>query len=306
MSKVLKLNNGLTNLSVAHRNDQAQYVGSKIFPFVEVESASGKYFKFDTDNEAMRMTEDKLANSAEASEVDWSNSEDNYICQDRALRSPVAHNDEDQADFNQKEETTIILTDKFLLAHENRVKAKLDGIDASRKDTPSKKWTDSTATVAQDLETARGMVTKGANTVIIPKIVMQKIKFHPNLLESIKYTNKGVVTQEMLAALLGVDYVYVPDVEVNTAVKGKSPSLTQLWGKNVYFAYVAPRPGQRTESAGYTFSRKFSGGVNGFRVREWEEEKRGLGGSTMIQIEASTDEKIVSERCLFVLTNVIS
>ena len=230
--KKLQINPELTGFSVAYKPSQG-FVGKTIFPPVPVDKESGEYFKFDTECESARLTDDILGLTAEAKTVEWANSTDKYLTQDRGLQHLVPNKSENQATFPLKRQGTLIVLDKMALAHENRVKNKIVAAvtASSRTGNASKKWTDSTANIPKDIETVKGRLGRKANTLVIPVLVFNAMKFHPSLTDLIKYTGKPIVTADLLASLFDIEKVLIADVEINSETKNKSKTSTleQLW-----------------------------------------------------------------------------
>jgi hypothetical protein len=82
---------------------------------------------------------------------------------------------------------------------------------------------------------------------------MSQLEDHPDFIERIKYSQRGVLTTEIIASILGIQNVVVPGVGYNTANPGQAVSLSYLWGKDVVLAYVPSRPGLRIPAYGYEF-----------------------------------------------------
>ena len=82
----------------------------------------------------------------------------------------------------------------------------------------------------------------------------QQLKNHHDILDRIRYTEKGIVTPDLLAALFDVDQVVVAWAVKNSAAKGATEANSFILGKGALLAYRAPRAGLKTASAGYTFA----------------------------------------------------
>jgi hypothetical protein len=91
---------------------------------------------------------------------------------------------------------------------------------------------------------------------MLGKQVWDKLKHHPAFLERVKYSQKGVISADLLASLVGVDRVIIAAAGKNTAVEGQSDSMSYIWGKNAVLAYVNPRLGKKTITLGLTYQWK--------------------------------------------------
>jgi hypothetical protein len=129
-----------------------------------------------------------------------------------------------------------------------------------------------------DVKTARLKVHSGLflhiNTAIIPYEVMSQLEDHPDFIERIKYSERGIVTPELIAALFQLDRIIVPGVGLNTARMGQTEALGYLWGKDVVLAYVPPRAGPKVPAFMYEFTWRYPGGQRQV-VERWREQHRG-------------------------------
>jgi hypothetical protein len=64
------------------------------------------------------------------------------------------------------------------------------------------------------------------NTLVLSPRVFYALKNHEDILDRIKYTQKGIVTTDLLATLFEVDNVYVAWAVVNTAAQGEEDNMT--------------------------------------------------------------------------------
>jgi hypothetical protein len=93
---------------------------------------------------------------------------------------------------------------------------------------------------------------------------------HEDLLDRIKYTQKGVVTTDLLAQALELDRVLVCNAVQNTAKEGAAFAGSMIAGTNdALIAYVAPNPSIMEPSAAYTFAwTGYTGaGAAGLRIK---------------------------------------
>jgi hypothetical protein len=111
------------------------------------------------------------------------------------------------------------------------------------------------------------------NVAIIPYQVMTQLEDHPDFIERIKYSERGVLTVDIIASILGLGQVIVPGVGYNSANPGQPATLGYLWGKDVLLAYVPPRPGLRIPAYAYEFNWGYNGSAPQV-VERWREERR--------------------------------
>lgn len=300
----------LTNVSVAYRNNE--YIADHVAPPVPVRKQSDKYFVYDTEREAMRATADRRSPGAEATEVNFAVSTDSYYCEDHALESAIPDEERENADpaIQPDIDRTEFLTDKINLNREIALETLLRtgaGIAEDALD-PAEQWDNPANDPLPRFQTARleifEQVQKRANTVILPYNVFDIVRNHPKVVERIKYSSAGVLSEDLLAQLLDVDKVLVARSFKNTAAKGQAANVTPVWGRNVYMLYVPPRPALKQVSLAYTFSWTGSpGSVAGTLVERWREARR---KADMIRVQKYYDTKLVAPGAGYRITNVIA
>jgi len=254
----------LTNISIMYRN--AAYVGTQIMPIVPVKKKSDIYYIYDSKADRFRIPKTLRAPKTDSRTVDWKVTEDGYVCDEHALNSLIDDIEKDNADkpLNLEVDTVEFLTDIVTLGLEMRIK---DMIEASlTANAPTNGvWSDYTTETIDpiaDIEIGKAaihaVIFREPNLLLLGKAVYDKLKHHPKILELIKYSQKGVLTTDLMASLFGIEKVIVGEAGYNTAKEGKTAVLSYLWGKNAILAYVEPRPGIKKFSLGYTFqSQKF-------------------------------------------------
>jgi len=251
----------LTNISIQYRN--AAYVGTQIMPVVPVKKKSDIYYIYDSKADRFRIPLTLRAPKAESRTVDWKVTTDGYVCDEHALNDLIDDIERDNADkpLNLEVDTVEFLTDIVTLGLEMRIKTMLEA--SLTANAPSVEWgTYETSDPIADIETGKNaihaVIFREPNVLLLGKAVYDKLKHHPKILELIKYSQKGVLTSELMASLFGVEKVIVGNAGYNTAKEGKTAVLSYLWGKNAILAYVEPKPGIKKFSLGYTFqSKKF-------------------------------------------------
>jgi hypothetical protein len=149
------------------------------------------------------------------------------------------------------------------------------------------------------------LTAKKPNTLILGAEVWDQLQDHPDYLDRIKWTQKGVVSEDLISSLIGVKKTYIAWSIKNTAQEGETASYEFNLGKNALLMYVAPSPGLNTVSAGYTFnwSGLFGTGKNGIRIKrfrmEWIESDR-------VEAEEAIDQKVVASELGYFYSAAVS
>jgi hypothetical protein len=102
---------------------------------------------------------------------------------------------------------------------------------------------------------------------------MSVLEDHPDFIERIKYSERGILTPEIIGAILGMQSIVVPGTGVAAGNPGQTLTVGYLWGDDVVMAYVPSNPGQKIPAYGYEFTWGFGGG-NKQVVDRWREDRR--------------------------------
>jgi hypothetical protein len=303
------IDTALTHVSVAYRN--TDYIADEIAPPVAVRKQSDKYFVYDPEREFLRATPDARSPGAEANEVDFSLSTDNYFCEDHALEAAIPDEERDNADppLQPDIDRTELLTDKIALNREIAIAELLStsaGINSMTID-PAQWWTlpdsDPLAHIAEARRAVFGSAQRRPNTAILPFAVFDALRNHPKVVERIKYTTAGVVSAELLAQVIDVDRVLVPRSFKNVAQRGRNPLCVPVWGNSAWLLHVAPRPALKQVTAAITFVWAAVGGsLQGWLVERWREDRR---KADMIRVQRYYDHKLVAPAAVYRIGGVI-
>lgn len=256
----------LTTISIGYRNPD--YIADQIFPIVEVVKQSDKLTVYDQSywfrNEA-RVRAPGTTSVRGGYRVDTSQT---YFCDRVSFGYEIADDLRDNADpvFNLELEAVEYVTDKIQLAREVAFATafftpgvwgvdKVGGTDFAR-------WSDYGASdpladLAEAQEQVEGAIGRTPTTLVLGRQVWTKLKWHPVLVDAVKYTRVGgPITEPVFRDLAEIDRVLIgkaiytisPEGTVEAAV-----TYQRVWGKRALLVYVAPRPSLMTPSAGYTF-----------------------------------------------------
>lgn len=281
------IDRALTQISVGFPNTQA-LAGAALFPSVSVMKQTDKYYIFG--REGWLPESDYRAPGSQANEVTGAAvSTDTYYAQEHSLQIAVTDEERANADppIAPDRDGTNIITSKIMLGRE-RVMQNLATTTGNYSTTGgnsvvtlsgTSQWNDyANSDPISDLRSGKIMINSkifaDPNVAVIPYQVMAKLEDHPDFLERIKYSERGIFSPELLASVLGFERVVVPGVGINTANLGQSPSLSYLWGKDVVLAYSPAAGGLKIPSYGYEFSWAGSGGGQAQYVDRWREDRR--------------------------------
>jgi hypothetical protein len=288
----------LTNLSVAYRNND--FIAELIAPQVPVRKQSDRYYIYDSDREAMRLTEDLRSPGSLAQEVDFTLSSDSYYCEDHALAGAVPDEERENADpvIQPDIDRTEYLTERILLNQEVAMELALrtaSGMGETAVDSGSN-WAATGSDPVADIQAARLAVfaasQRRANVMVVPYAVYETLRNNEAVVDRVKYSGGGIISTDIMAQLFDVDRVIVPKCFVNVSAKGQAAAVEPLWGTNVYLLHVAERPGLKQVTVANTFVwNGMPGSVNGTVVERWRDHGR---KADMIRVQKYYDIKIIA------------
>lgn len=307
----------LTNVSIAYMQDHAGYLAERLFPRVPVQKQSNVYFKYDK-GYWFRDEAKKRAPGTESAGGGYGVSTDNYFCEPYAFHTDVdpqirANTDQPlDADID----ATQYVTEKLLLKREKLVLASYfttgvwTGSTTGGDITPGTKWSAVNSTPVEDVTGqiwhVKGVTGKFPNRLCFGALAWSNgIQNHAEILDRIKYTQKGVVTPELFASLVAPPDT--PDFQVlvasaieNTAKEGAADSFSWMASsKDALLVYAEPNPGLRKPSGGYIFAWSGFLGQNAFGAATaripmpWLGISESAGVTERIEGQIALDAKLV-------------
>jgi len=293
----------LSNISVKYTNDS--YIADAVMPPIPVKKESDKYYRY-TKN--WRLPSAHRADGAEAKQIDWAIDTDTYQTEEYALKDLVTDRQRANADnpLSLDVDATENLTDMIMLLREKRV---ADVVFASGTYgtqtsalTGAQCWDDYAGSdPINDINTARVAIHaatgKLPNVIVLGYQVYLKLCQHPDILERIKYTQKGLVTADLIAQVFELPRVIVGMASYDSAQEGATSSVGYVWGKSAAILYVEPSPGLKKVSFGYQFKSR------GMQTSKWRKEEN---KADFIEVGEIVDEKVVCATAGYLFTTVIA
>lgn len=309
----------LTNISIGWESP-IELVADRIMPPVRVNTQGGRYYDFGLKAFHVPVAGSLRAPGTEANEITGiTTSQDKYFCDEHSLQTAVPDEEEivyrGTQDINPLRDGTELVTMQLALEREVAVRDIVlnssnypsDHVRTGHASTSDSSnfvyWDDfDDSDPIEDIRVVQRTIHKKllrpANTAIIPFEVMSKIEDHPAFLNRIAHTERGIITAELVASVLGIETIYVPGSAYNpTANPPQQPvedpgDLSYIWGNDIWIGWVPPRPGRRMPAFGYQF---FWTGLYGGReqqVDRWYEINR---KSTVIRVSRAYDHKITAK-----------
>jgi hypothetical protein len=293
----------LTSISIAYVN--AGFVADLVMPRVKVKKESNLFYKYG--REKFRIPETLRAVKTEYKRVDWTVTTDTYQCHEYGLEEPIDDRERDNADdpLDLDIDTTEYVSDLVMLDREKRVADLLTtAANFTNTDTLAgvEQWSDYTnSDPIDDVEVAKNAINAAIgldpNVMVMSREVYLKLKHHPQILERIKYSQKGIISVDLLKAIFEIENIWIAFSLYDTALEGQTPSLSRIWGKHVLLAYITPRPGIKKMSLGYSFNT---------RKRQTENYREEKIKSDVIRVSEVIDEKLVMETAGYLYRSVVA
>ena len=288
----------LTNISVAWENEAL--VAERLFPTVVVRKQADKYYTFGRES-WLPESGDFRAPGTEANEIPGLGvSTDTYYAQEHSLQIAVTDEERENVDnpMAPDRDGAELVTDKILLGRELAMKTLVTDTSqyatdmtvtlsgAAQWNTANYATSDPISDIRKGVRAMHAHIFREPNVLVIPYSVMSELEDHPDFIERIKYSERAILTPELIGAVLGFSNIIIPGTGIAT-----STSLTPsyLWGKDVLLAYVPPRAGLRTPAFAYEFVWGYGKGL-AMATDRWREEKR---KSDIIRTSRRYDLKLV-------------
>lgn len=260
----------LSNMSVGYMNTKSAYVADRVFPTIFTNKQSDKYAiynKYDwfSDQAELRAPLTETAGGGYAMETPGT-----FFCDEYGFHKDIADEDVDNADdvFELEQEAVEFSVDKIRMRREKRWSEKFftTGVWTTdltgQTDAPGanefRVWDDYTnSTPIADIADAKtvvlGLTGLLPNTLVVSHRVHQALENNEKILERYKYTQTGIITEELLAKVFGVDHYIIGSALIAASPEGTDTLSFMLNQYDALLVYAAPGPSKRRPSGGYTF-----------------------------------------------------
>lgn len=306
------VNRPLTNYSVAFAQTQEDFLATRIFPTVPSEMRGDDYFVYDRADWA-RLVAQKRAPGTKSAGGGYTLATDTFLTErwsvHKAVDDPTRANADDPLDPDR--DATAWVTEQMLRAMEREFESSFFTTGVwTRQITPGTLWDAGGSTPIDDVDAEKVRIAsitgRRPNTIATTPYVFNALKNHPDVLDRIKYTQRAVVTEELLAGLFGVERFLVGWGFETTSVKGAATDTFDfVLGKHLWLGYVNPSPGPRVPTAGATFVWSGLTGASrlGFRIKRFRVEEV---ESDLIEGDVWFDMKVVANDLGMLFASVVS
>lgn len=327
----LHVNAPLTNVSVAYIQNPNRFVANKIFAKVPVEKRSDVYWRY-SKSDWRRTDAKKRAPGTESAGSGWNFDTDQYYCDVYAIHKDIEDQVRANADSNFKldADATRFITQQLLMRRDldwvdtyfktGVWATEYDGVASAPTSGQFIQWDDytnsdplvNTTDWFIDFDLLTGFEI---NFMVLGANVWKRLKNHPAILDRIKFTQKGVVTRQLVASFfdLPTDRLFVATAsnsvgpQINDAAAQDAAATMEyiVPANSALLGYAPSSPSINEPAAGYTFTWKGYIGnnsegvaISNFRMQHLKSDR--------IEGEMAYDMKVVSQDCGVFLNNVVS
>lgn len=298
-------------MSVAFIQSSDDFYADKVFPTIPVTERSDDFYVYDR-GDWMRIVSEKRAPGTPSAGGGYTLATDSYRAERFSIHmdvdDPTRANADDPLDPDR--DATQWVTEQNMRTKEREFASKyfVTGV-WNQEITPATLWDAAGSTPIEDVDAQRIRIAQltgyRPNTMLITPPVFSALKNHADVVDRIKYTSAGVVTEQILAGLFEVDNFHVAWGISNEAAEGAADDFQFLLGKHALLCYSAPNPGIRVPSAGYTFN--WTGLVGtapeGTRIKRFRMEEN---ESDRVEGDMSFDQKLVANDLGMLFFEVVS
>lgn len=232
----------LSNLAIGYTN--ADFIAERLFPLARVKKEAGKIPVFNKDHFKLYNTERALRAKSNVMQpgdrtfIDVSLEEHDFSV-------PMDYREGEEADFDLQASNAMIAEEVIQLRRE-KIAADL-AFNAANYAATNKitlagasqftaAGSDPIGVIEAGKEAVRKRIAKRPKTIAMGPTTFSVLKNHAQLLDRIKYSQKGVLTRELMAMVFDVDEVIVGDAiwETDAGVS------TDMWGDSLLLFYSRP------------------------------------------------------------------
>lgn len=322
MSNLGHIDRALTNISVGWMQGAEAFIADKVFPIVPVVKQTDVYFIY-SKADFFRNEATERGRAAESAGGQWNLKEaEPYHCRKYAFHYDITQEEKTNYDqpINVDRDTTEWLTQKMFLKREVDFTTKffhtgIWGRDITADGTTIKKWTDPLADPVKQVNDEMLLFAENTgykpNFAIMSPDVLYALKNRDDIMDRIKYTQKGIITLDLIAGLFELDKVFVPWAIYNAGptTPGYDEAKTAmhfLYKGSMLLGYRATRASLKTPTAGYIFSWTGLEGASSYGSRMVRIKMDQLGlGTERLEMEMAYDQKLICKEMGTFFTSLV-
>lgn len=270
-SSDVHVNQLLTQLSIGYKNPM--YIADIMFPEVMVRKQSDIIPKYNQSSWFRNLAHLRAPGTPSQGAGFTVDNTSTYFCNRFSFRFEIPDEVRDNADepYNLDRDGTEFVTDKMMMKREVDFATDFfttsvwtgdqTGVAAGPAANQFVQWDDygnsnPLVDITGFMDNIEGRIAREPNHLTMGKQVWIQLKWHPDLIDTIKHTQTAMMTTQLAAALLELERINVGRAIYTTTAEGTaeaSVTYSRIWGKAALLLYVPARPSLMTPAAGYTF-----------------------------------------------------
>lgn len=320
----------LIGFAVDYRLHNEQHFADKLFPFIQVDKEAGE-FKVLSAEDFFRDEIQKVPDGEPVPIIGRSFTADTYqtaVYGGRAFVSRREMNNAGKTGIDPGRMAMKTIMKKIMLHRDIAFSSKFfptgastlwgTGDDYTKDFITAERWDkiadatpgDVMKFVKQARRRVQGKSGDLPNVMLVGAKTWDVLSEHEEITDKIKFTQKGVITEELIASLFMIDKVIIAEAPYNDAAEGATRTIKRHGDTSVLFVYAnnsAPNQNDGA-SAGYCFEMVDEGtpyipGGGGMMIRSYySNEKRG----TYYEVILNYVMKIVDTNRSLLWTNVVA
>ena len=288
------------------------YISEMILPAVPVKETTGKVANYG--NGHLRIETTVHTGEGPYARVESiTRGSDSYSIEDHGLQGTITDNDFRNVEkpYDARIDETLALTTHLWLGKEKGLADTLQdptiitqGITLTGNAQYNKR-DHSDSNPIENMQTARDTVLDAIgvsiNTAIMSKKVFNALRFHSQLLNVGFVQNRtGQLSKEELADILELENIFVGEAIFNSAKKGQTAVIEQVWGKDLIYAKIG-KPALRQKVLGWEIRKA------GTTPRKVVRESNFTPvGSEEIAVTDNYDQLILNTEAAFLIQDAIA
>ena len=259
----------LPDLSVKVMQDVKEYaVHRAVFPPLNVKKMSDQYFFYNVEDN-FRVAQDYRANATESNGIDpVALTQQVYFMAEHSLHRYVSDRDRENADtaidpeMDAVEEVTSVVARVKERSCALTIFTTTSFATANRLILSSNAWANDTTTsqIIDDIDVAKNQILLSTGKLPNGMVVGYQtwnnaVKDHADILDRIKWSERGVVSEDIAAMVLGLDSITIGKGINRTTEPGISATTGYIFNAAALIYYNDPSPKLRSSNFGVTFQK---------------------------------------------------
>ncbi len=285
-----------------------QFIAKKLFPMLMVAAQAAGFYVFKSEN--MLNVPQIIARAPSAPYSRGRTTLDNDSYNTRDYGHEEAIDDRERKKYRSAFDAELAAVTRamrvVLVNQEVRAQALAvgSGVPTSAVGTA---WDQANSDPIGDINAVREVIRLNAgmlpNTWVISEPTFNVLSEHVKVTDKIKYSQKGIITEELLTQVFKIPNLLVARTVANSANEGQALTPADIWGKDCIIGFVDGSPDLKSPTFGRIFSWTEESGSDGVIVESYRDDDI---RSDVIRVRNDADEKLVAPACGYRLSGAIT